>query len=409
MVQMQPAKSAAGKVLAQIADNVYESAIEAKKRGEMVGWVASNFPQEIPMTLGLHCVYPESQAAAISAKGAGREMCEHAEGELGLSSDLCAYARISQAYADLAHCPNEEREMPLPDFVLCCNNICDCMFKWYENLGRMLNVPVIMIDVPFSNAYDIDRKRIDYVGAQFRDAIKQLEDITGKTWDEARFEHVCSVSSQVGDEWLKATKYLNYKPAPYKGFDLFNHMAVATMARGQEDSLAAFKAFNDECELFVKEHKSTFKYEEQYRVMFEGIACWPYLRVTYSTLAHAGVNVTSCVYGPSFAFSYDSFDDMVKQYCSVPNAVNIERSTELREQLCQEGKVDGGLVHINRSCKMWSSTMPEMARRISRDLNIPVVTFDGDQSDPRNFSEEQYITRVQGLVEIMQSNAKRGN
>ena len=44
-----------------------------------------------------------------------------------------------------------------------------------------------------------------------------------------------------------------------------------------------------------------------------------------------------------------------------------------------------------------------MGRRISRDLNIPVVTFDGDQSDPRNFSEEQYKTRVEGLIEIIDS------
>lgn len=408
MVQMEPAKSVAGKKLAMIANNVYEDAIAAKARGEKVGWIASNFPQEIPMTLGLHCVYPESQAAAISAKGAGQQMCEHAEGELGYSNDLCAYARISMAYADLAKCPGEEREMPLPDFVLCCNNICDCMLKWYENLGRMLDVPVICIDVPFNNDYDVDAKRIAYVGAQFRDAIAQLEQITGKKWDEKRFEEVCATSSAIGQEWLKATKYLNYKPAPYKGFDLFNHMAVATMARGQEDSLEAFKEFNAECETFIKERKSTFKGEEKHRVMFEGIACWPYLRVTYSTLAHAGVNVTSCVYGPSFAFSYSSFDEMIEKYCSVPNSTNLERSTDLREQLCQEGKVDGGLVHINRSCKMWSSFAPEMARRISRDLDIPIVTFDGDQSDPRNFSEEQYITRVEGLIEIMDSNKRKG-
>ena len=48
-----------------------------------------------------------------------------------------------------------------------------------------------------------------------------------------------------------------------------------------------------------------------------------------------------------------------------------------------------------------------MGRRISQDLDIPIVTFDGDQSDPRNFSEAQYDTRVQGLVEVMESN-KRG-
>ncbi|MDD6729763.1 MAG: 2-hydroxyacyl-CoA dehydratase [Eggerthellaceae bacterium] len=408
MTELTPAKSVAGKVVAAVANNVYESAIEAKKNGEKVAWISSNFPQEIPTAFGLHCVYPESQAAAISAKGAGQTMCEHAENELGLSNDICAYARISQAYADLGKCPNEEREMPLPDLVLCCNNICDCMFKWYENLARTLNIPIVMIDVPFNNKFDVDEKRIKYIRGQFDQAIEQLEQILGQKFDEKKFEEVCKISSQVGEEWLKATKYLNYKPAPYKGFDLFNHMAVATMARGQKESLEAFKEFNAECEQFIKEHKSTFKGEEKHRIMFEGIACWPYLGVTYKTLKNMGVNVTSCVNGPSFAFTYKNLDEMAAAYASMPNATNLERATQLREELCQEGKVDGGLVHINRSCKMWSSFMPEMARRISRDLDIPVVMFDGDQSDPRNFSEEQYVTRVQGLVEIMDSNAKKG-
>lgn len=34
---MEPAKSEAGRILAKVAENVYESAIAAKERGEMVG------------------------------------------------------------------------------------------------------------------------------------------------------------------------------------------------------------------------------------------------------------------------------------------------------------------------------------------------------------------------------------
>ena len=403
-VEKLPAK----KVLAAIVDRCYDEAAAAKARGEKIGWCASNFPQEIPTTLGLHVVYPESQAAAISAKGAGQDMCEHAEGCLGYSNDLCAYARISLAYADLGKCPNGEKDMPLPDFVLCCNNICNCMMSWYENLARTLDIPLIMIDVPYNDHYDADAKRIAYLRGQFEEAIHQLEDITGKTWDDERFSEVCKLSNEVGKAWLAATEYMGYKPSPLNGFELFNHMAVATVARGRRESLDAFNQLIDEYRQNVAEGKTNFRGEsEKARIMFEGIACWPYLRATSAPLKAAGVNVTACVYGPSFAFLYDDLDGLARAYAEVPNAINLERAVELREKLCRDGKVDGGLVHINRSCKMWSGIAPEMARRISRDLNIPVVTFDGDQSDPRNFSEAQYLTRVQGLVEIMESN-KRG-
>jgi benzoyl-CoA reductase/2-hydroxyglutaryl-CoA dehydratase subunit BcrC/BadD/HgdB len=48
--------------------------------------------------------------------------------------------------------------------------------------------------------------------------------------------------------------------------------------------------------------------------------------------------------------------------------------------------------------------MPEMERRFRKDLGVPVVGFDGDQADPRNFSEAQYATRVEGLFELMEAN-----
>lgn len=48
--------------------------------------------------------------------------------------------------------------------------------------------------------------------------------------------------------------------------------------------------------------------------------------------------------------------------------------------------------------------MPEIERRIRHELNIPTVTFDGDQADPRGFSEAQYVTCIEALTEIMAAN-----
>ena len=407
MSEVTEEKKPAKIVIRELAAKAYSDAYEAKQRGEKIGWCASNFPQEIPTTLGIKCVYPENQAAAISAKGAGQTMCEHAEGELGYSNDLCAYSRISMAFADLGKTPNGEQDMPLPDFVLCANNICNCMIKWYENLGEMLDIPVIMIDIPYGEDYEPDQKRIDYVRGQFKDAIKQLEEITGKKWDDERFKEVMEISQRTATAWLKAASYANYKPSPLNGFDLFNHMAVAVTARGTIEAAEAFEQLAEEYEQAVKDGTSTYKVEEKNRILFEGIACWPYLRATSAPLKGNNINVTATVYAAAFGIKYSTIDEMMAAYALVPNSINLERAVALREDACRAGKVDGALVHINRSCKLWSGIALEMGRRLEKNLDIPVVTFDGDQSDPRNFSEAQYDTRVQGLVELM--NEKKGN
>ena len=387
--------------LRDIAAKAYEEAWEAKKRGEMVGWCASNFPQEIPQTLGIKVVYPENQAAAIAAKGGGLRMCEHAEG-LGYSNDICAYARTSLAFLDIGSC--EEMDMPQPDFVLCCNNICNCMIKWYENIAKERNIPMILIDIPFKNDYETDDASVEYIKAQFDHAMQLLSEITGKPFSEKRFKEVMAVSQRTAKAWLRAAEFTKYVPSPLNGFDLFNHMAVAVCARGTVEAAEAFEQLADEYEAAVKTGASTYKGEQKYRVLFEGIACWPYLRATSAPLKEHGINVTATVYATAFGVLYNNTAEMMRAYSYVPNCVSLERAADMRINVGRENKIDGAIIHTNRSCKLWSGIMPEVERRIRDTLHIPTVTFDGDQADPRVFSEAQYQTRIEALCEVMAAN-----
>lgn len=387
--------------LGKIASDAFADAIEAKKEGKPVAWVSSNFPVEIPETLGLATAYPENQAAGIAARGAGERMCEVAEAD-GYSNDICAYARISMAYAKLKDCP--EQDVAMPDVLLCCNNICNCMIKWYENLAIELNIPMILLDIPFNPDYEVSQAEIDYVSAQFWDAVHTLENLFDLKWSDERFKEVTGFSCRSSRAWLDATAQAKYTPSPFNGFDLLNHMAVMVTARGKE---AAGEAMEQLLKEYKENHEngtSTYRGEEKYRVMFEGIACWPYLRATSHGLRDRGINMVTTIYADAFGFDYHSFDEMIAAYCSVPNAINLEKSRDKRIKLCKDNNVEGLLVHTNRSCKLWSGFMSEMSRQIGEACGIPVTSFDGDQADPRNFSEAQYDTRVQGLMEIMEAN-----
>ena len=296
--------------------------------------------------------------------------------------------------------------MPMPDFVLCCNNICNCMTKWYENIARMCNIPLIMVDIPYNNTVEVSDSAVKYVRAQFDNAIHELEKLTGKKFDEKKFELACKHANRTAQNWLKVCDFLQYKPAPMSGFDLFNHMADVVTARGKEAAADAFELLSKDLQKNIEEGTSTLPFPEQYRVMFEGIPCWPKLPNLFKPLKENGINVTAVVYAPAFGFVYNNMDEMARAYYKAPNSVCIEQGVAWREGICRDNKVDGVLVHYNRSCKPWSGYMAEMQRRFTADLGVPCAGFDGDQADPRNFNEAQYATRVQGLVEAMEANKK---
>lgn len=109
-----------------VAKNM-EDAREAKKRGELVCWSSSIAPCEFCEVMGIHTVYPENHVVGIAARKGAPELLEYAESK-GYSNDICGYARANLAYMDVQHCVSEE--MPLPDMVLLCNNICETLLKW---------------------------------------------------------------------------------------------------------------------------------------------------------------------------------------------------------------------------------------------------------------------------------------
>ena len=351
--------------------------------------------------MGIKVAYPENMGAAVGAKGGGQRMCEEAE-NLGYSNDLCSYARINMSYAKYDNCP--EIQIPRPDFLLCCNNICSCMMKWYENLAVELNIPLLMIDIPHLTEMTCDADRVKYIRAQFDDCIAKLEEITGKKMDLNKLHEVMEVSQRSSRAWLRAISCMGAEPSPFSGFDVFNTMAVATVGRGTKEAAEAFEYLADEYEEAIKNGTSTFKGEEKYRILFEGIACWANLRATYKTLQSRGINLTSTIYGPAFSFLYSNLDELMAAYSYVPNSYCFEKEVELRVNDAKEKKVDGAIIHINRSCKRWSGNSYELERQLREQAGIPTMTFDGDQSDPRIFSEAQYTTRVDALVEIMEAN-----
>ena len=130
---------------------------------------------------------------------------QFAEGK-GYSVDLCAYARLNLGYAEEGYA--ESLTIPMPDFICCCNNICNEVIKWYENLSKNLGVPMIMIDIPFSDMYDPDQARIDYIKDQLEYAIEQLELVAGKKMDYDRLREVMQRSNELFAEQAIANERL---------------------------------------------------------------------------------------------------------------------------------------------------------------------------------------------------------
>jgi benzoyl-CoA reductase/2-hydroxyglutaryl-CoA dehydratase subunit BcrC/BadD/HgdB len=395
-------------LLGELLDKHYADALHAKAEGKPVAWSTSIAPQELLETMGIHAVYPENHAAAIGARKHAQEFINHSEGK-GYSVDICSYARVNLAYMDIQQC--EAANIPLPDLIFCCNNICNTVIKWYENIAKELNVPMILFDPPFNHEYEISDQNVKYIKAQILHAITRLEEITGQKFDYDRFREVMKISSETSRWWKKASLLACAKPSPLNGFELFNYMAIIVCMRGTKEGLELFKLWHDE--LQEKKEKGVGPWkdgEEKYRVMWDGIACWPYLGDTYKVLKKYGINMVTSTYPDSWYIVYDEndLDGMARAYSSNYVNRNLAFGTDNIIGIVKDFQLDGIIYHSNRSCKLMDFRQFEVQRKVEASTGVSSVIFDGDQTDPRAFSLAQFETRIQALVEMMEAKKRMG-
>ena len=417
----QPSQMSAKELLAYYQAKLDEEARQAKANGKLVCWSASVAPPELCVAMDIAMVYPETHAAGIGARKGALDMLEVAD-RLGYNVDCCSYGRVNIGYMELlkeeamtgktpevlANSP--AARVPLPDLVITCNNICNTLLKWYENLAAELDIPCIIIDVPFNHTMPVSEESKAYIADQFRNAISQLEVICGRPFDYEKFHAVRQQTQRSIAQWNRIATMSQYKPSPLNGFDLFNYMALVVCARSRDYAEITFRKFADELEEKYKKGESAFKGAEKNRVAWEGIAVWPYLGHTFKTLKNQGSIMTGSAYPNIWDLTYDAEDEtlhsMAEAYTRTYINTCLDNKVKVLRGIMDRGKCDGVVYHLNRSCKLMSFLNVETAELIQQANGLPYVSFDGDQTDPRNFAPAQYDTRVEALGEMMDQAAQ---
>ena len=417
----QLSQMSAKELLAYYQAKLDEEARQAKANGKLVCWSASVAPPELCVAMDIAMVYPETHAAGIGARKGALDMLEVAD-RLGYNGDCCSYGRVNIGYMELlkeeamtgktpevlANSP--AARVPLPDLVITCNNICNTLLKWYENLAAELDIPCIIIDVPFNHTMPVSEESKAYIADQFRNAISQLEVICGRPFDYEKFHAVRQQTQRSIAQWNRIATMSQYKPSPLNGFDLFNYMALVVCARSRDYAEITFRKFADELEEKYKKGESAFKGAEKNRVAWEGIAVWPYLGHTFKTLKNQGSIMTGSAYPNIWDLTYDAEDEtlhsMAEAYTRTYINTCLDNKVKVLRGIMDRGKCDGVVYHLNRSCKLMSFLNVETAEKVQEANGLPYVSFDGDQTDPRNFAPAQYDTRVQALGEMMDQAAQ---
>ena len=127
----------------------YDRLSHARDEGRKVAYtfVPGNIA-EFLRVFGFELVFPEINSLQAAIKKSSGPLILAAE-DHGYSSDVCAYVKNDLGMFLTGSCGPAGLPMPRPDILLCSYTGCTTFIKWFEALSHFLNVPLVMLDVPF--------------------------------------------------------------------------------------------------------------------------------------------------------------------------------------------------------------------------------------------------------------------
>ena len=374
------------------------------KSAKPVAWVTSGAPVELLHVFNFYTIYPENHGAICGSRKMGPELCNLAERE-GYSQDLCSYARIDLGHLFSGKTP--AGKLPKPDVLFCSNNICQTILYWFKELSYYWHIPLILFDTPY-NFQEINEKDIQYMCSQFQEMIPELERISGHEFSLSKFQEIIGIARETSLTWGRVLETMKHSPAPMNIFEAFVHMAPIVSLRGLPVCLDYYRILLKELEERAEKGIAAIKNERR-RLMWDNIAIWFKLRDWAELFAERGYNFVAATYTNAWAETIHHlnerhpFESMAKAYSLVILNNNLNHRLKLMEKIIKEYKVDGLVIHSDRSCKPYSIGQYGLKRLLTERLGIKSVLIESDMTDFRVYSEDQARKNLEAFFEGLEN------
>jgi len=400
MAERRSPKIKAGGRMKEMMSLYYLEAKNAADNNQKVAWITSGGPVELLIAMDVIPVYPENHAAMCGVTRMAVDLCEVAE-QMGYSRDLCSYARTDIGSAVTGKSPI--MGLPKPDFLVCCNNICGTVTKWYEVLARFFDVPIVYFDAPFIHD-ELTDNAAEYVKQQIKRAIEQMESILGRKFDMDRFAEVVTLSAEAAGIWGEILGICKNTPSPMSAFDGFILMAPIVTLRGQQQVLDFYEILRQELQERVAGGVAAIP-GEKYRLLWDNLPIWFKMR----DLSEKFIDLQACVVASTYLNAWaatrldatEPIGGLARTYASAFVNQSIIYRAKLMRDIVADYSIDGVIFHSNRSCRPYSLGQYDIKEILTKWTGVPGILIEADMNDERSYAEGPVFTRLEAFIETL--------
>jgi benzoyl-CoA reductase subunit B len=360
-------------------------------------------------------VFPEINSLQTAVRRVAHEYLDEAE-DYGYSPDICGYVKADVA-TQLRGGELPMGRIPKPSIAVY-TNACNTYIKWAEIWERMYDVPTFVLDVPGTRAagtqtwpgdpdFENDRR---YVAAQIKELIGVCEKVSGIKFDVDRLRETLGHTNTMSRGWKRVLELNQARPSLFNALsDGTIYLGVANGLRGSEAGAQYFQDLVEELE-YKRERGIGTLTDEQYRLLFVGVPCYPIFRRFTELFTELGGTFVNSTYlwfasgGANTGYEYDlsnPLDSLAEGLLiSVRDAMDsMFYQTNILIEMIEKYEADGVVYHPIKSCRTVSTGLADSRRELMNERDIPSLFIESDMMDRRVVSEAQLKNRVDAFFE----------
>ena len=411
----------------ELREQYYINFAKAKEKGG-IRWSGSAWALDaIPAGLGndVYSLTGEPYGAAIAIDKKFNKECQDAAESYGFARDLCAYMRTYWGSIILNKYPFGG-EFPKPDFnfqtQICCSHA-----KWYQAAAKLEHdTPTFFIDVSVGPYNEMTSERLDYVTNQGLEAVEWLEKTTGRKFNDELFIEAVKNEMRSTSLWAAICCENKVKPAPLDEKTMYSLYVLATLSKSSKWCADFYQECLDEVKDRVKRGIAAVP-SERCRVMSDTQPPWGFLKVFRYLEEYGAVSIGSLYtfglegiwetkpdgsWGPRTlpwekGIEMNTREQAMRLYAdwnlSKPQWQHFydpRLKTEMMKTIVKEWQVDGVMLHLNRGCEGLSIGIMENRLGLAAS-GVPVMTFEGNMGDEREFDLGRTQNRVDSFMETL--------
>lgn len=308
-----------------------------------------------------------------------------------------------------------EALLPTPQLAATVHGICSTELAWVRAFHQLNQVPTFVVEVPYIQDVKDEERHHKTTVSRLKDFVAFIEEVSGRPYNWDRLHELMTVIKKAAT--LREEAYTlgsTHVPAPGTFFDWGVCLGPINYLAGRPETVDFYAKLKAEVEERVAQNISAVP-DEKYRILWEGIMFWPKVGALSEKFAEANC----AVIGGSYShLSFWPFPDQIDPERPLESIATFilgsgiaNRPPEIFHnrliQMCKDYSIDGAILSVPHTCRPLAGRLQMVENRLVRELGIPVVEFEGDQSDINFYSDLRTNYAVDALLEAIASGKKR--